>query len=88
MSAPTWKEIQEHQINQLALETADAEIRRLKAERDELLRRMKSAPVAIMDTRDALSICAPDEESFPALYALQGEMVRLVVEDNDTAGSA
>lgn len=43
--------------------------------------RIESAPVAIMDTRDALGICAPTEEDFPALYALQGKRVRLVVED-------
>jgi hypothetical protein len=36
------------------------------------------APEAIMDTRDALGICAPTEEDFPALYALQGQRVRLV----------
>jgi hypothetical protein len=36
------------------------------------------APEAIMDTRDALGICAPTEDDFPALYALQGKRVRLV----------
>jgi|SRR6185312_2265323 len=45
--------------------------------------RIESAPVAIMDTRDALGICAPTEEDFPALYALQGKRVRLVVEDGE-----
>lgn len=48
-----------------------------------LRQRIESAPVAIMDTRDALGICAPTEEEFPALYALQGKRVRLVVEDGE-----
>lgn len=39
------------------------------------------APVAFMDTRDVLGICAPTEEDFPALYAIQGRRVRLVVDD-------
>lgn len=45
-----------------------------------LRRRINAAPTAIMDTRDALGICAPTEEDFPALYALRGKRVRLVVE--------
>lgn len=40
--------------------------------------RVEAAPVAIMDTRDVLGICAPTEEDFPALYALQGKRVALV----------
>ena len=52
-----------------------------EAERDVLRQRIESAPVAIMDTRDALGICAPTEEDFPALYALQGKRVRPVVDD-------
>lgn len=51
------------------------------AELDKLRARIDSAPVAIMDTRDALGICAPTEADFPALYALRGKRVRLVVED-------
>lgn len=43
--------------------------------------RLYSAPVALMDTRTALAVCALREEDFPALYALQGKRVRLVVED-------
>lgn len=53
-------------------------------QRDELaaLRaRIDAAPVAIMDTRDVLGICAPTEEDFPALYAIQGRRVRLVLDD-------
>jgi hypothetical protein len=47
---------------------------------DELERFLK-APVAIMDTRDVLGICAPAEDAFPALYALQGKRVRLVLDE-------
>lgn len=43
-----------------------------------IVRSVEDAPEAIMDTRDALGICAPTEEDFPALYALQGKHVRLV----------
>ncbi len=53
----------------------------LAAEVERLHALMASAPVAIMDTRDVLGICAPTEEDFPALYALQGKRVRLVVDD-------
>lgn len=35
---------------------------------------------AIMDTREALSVCAPTEDDSPALYALQGQRVRIVKE--------
>lgn len=59
----------------------EAEFAAIKAERDALRQRIESAPVAIMDTRDALGICAPTEEEFPALYALQGKRVRLVVDE-------
>lgn len=47
---------------------------------DKLRARIDSAPVAIMDKRDVLGICAPTEEDFPALYALQGRRVRLVLD--------
>lgn len=40
--------------------------------------KLADAPVAIMDTRAALGLCAPTEEDFPALYALQGHRVALV----------
>ena len=50
---------------------------RARAERAE--GRIASAPIAIMDTRDALGLCAPTEEDFPSLYALQGKRVALVV---------
>ena len=55
----------------VACATLAAEVRRLRAT-------IKAAPVAIMDTRDALGLCAPAEEDFPALYALQGHRVALV----------
>ena len=42
------------------------------------LRLIKQAPVAIMDTRDAIGLCAPTDADFPALYALQGHRVALV----------
>lgn len=48
-----------------------------------LVKRIEDAPVAIMDTRDLLGICAPTEDDFPALYALQGKHVRLVVEGGE-----
>lgn len=71
----------------------DAEIERLRAEMGEAIAerdalraraeraegRIASAPIAIMDTRDALGLCAPTEEDFPSLYALQGKTVALVV---------
>lgn len=46
-----------------------------------LAERLSAAPVAIMDTRDVLGICAPTEEAFPSLYALQGKRVRLVIDE-------
>lgn len=46
-----------------------------------LAARLAAAPVAIMDTRDVLGICAPAEDAFPALYELQGCRVRLVRDD-------
>ena len=56
-------------------------IRALTSERDYLRARIDSAPRAIMDTRVALGLCAPTEADFPALYALQGKRVALVVLD-------
>lgn len=56
---------------------------RTERENRELRARIDLAPVAIMDTRDALGICAPAEEDFHALYALQGKHVRLVAEVSD-----
>lgn len=44
----------------------------------DLARRVEGAAVAIMDTRDVLGLCAPSEEDFPSLYALQGKRVALV----------
>lgn len=55
-------------------ETAERELAALRE-------MIEKAPVAIMDTRDVLGICAPAEEDFPALYAMQGHRVRLVRED-------
>lgn len=47
----------------------------------QVIAKLDSAPVAIMDTRDALGLCAPTEDEFPALYDLQGRRVRLVLEE-------
>ena len=74
------------EIQQWREKWADAETRcRLlnmrTRELDALRARIEGAPVAIMDTRDALGICAPTEEDFPAIYALQGKRVALVVEE-------
>jgi hypothetical protein len=52
----------------------------LSAEVERLRARFDAAPVAIMDTRDVLGICAPTEDAFQALYALQGKRVRLVLD--------
>lgn len=40
--------------------------------------RLAAAPVAIMDTRCALGLCAPTEDDFPAISALKGRRVALV----------
>lgn len=40
--------------------------------------KLASAPVALMDTRAALGVCALAEEDFEKLYALQGHRVALV----------
>lgn len=40
--------------------------------------RIAEAPVAIMDTRSSLGLCAPAESDFPRLYALRGRRVALV----------
>jgi hypothetical protein len=51
---------------------ADAQLAALQS-------RIDNSPVAIMDKREWLCLCAPTEEDFPALYALQGKTVYLVV---------
>ena len=48
---------------------------------------LERSPVAIMDTRDALGICAPSEEDFQAIYALQGHRVRLLDLGPNVAGN-
>jgi len=50
----------------------------LMAEAAAIVKAWEDAPFAIMDTRDVLGICAPTEEGFPALYALQGKRVKIV----------
>lgn len=54
------------------------ELLELLAEYGRLREAMERAPLAIMDTRDDLGICAPTEDDFPALYALQGHRVALI----------
>ena len=44
----------------------------------EAAEKLAAAPVAVVDTRDALGLCAPTEEDFPALYAMRGRRVALV----------
>ena len=51
---------------------------RIEAQR--LKKLIDSAPVAIMDSRDFLGLCAVKEEDFPALYALSGKRVRIIVD--------
>lgn len=63
--------------------TLRAELAAKSAQYDALVARVASAPVALMDTRTALGLCAPTNDDFPALYALQGKRVRLVLEDSD-----
>jgi hypothetical protein len=62
-----------------ACDCREAEFAKVKAKLDVLQARIADAPQGIMDTRVALGICAPTEEDFPALYALQGKTVYLVV---------
>lgn len=60
---------------------AEDRLQQMKADRDVFLKlrsKLDRAPVAIMDTRDALGLCAPTEDDFPALYALKGRRVALV----------
>ena len=65
-----------------ACEGSAADLRARDATIAALTARIEGAPVAIMDTRHALGLCAPTEEDFPALYALQGKRVALVVIDD------
>lgn len=58
--------------------SSDIEYPRKFREAARIVRSVEDAPEAVMDTRDVLGICAPTEEDFPALYALQGKLVRLV----------
>ena len=60
--------------NSVALFALATEVRRLAGLLD-------SAPVAIMDTRDLLQLCAPTEGDFQPLYALRGMRVRLVLDE-------
>ena len=64
-----------------AIKLADDRLAQMKSDRAEALRwrdRVARAPMAILDTRTALGLCAPTKADFPALYALQGRKVALV----------
>jgi len=61
-----------------AIEALLAENEALKITAERLSGKINSAPVAVMDTRIELGICALTEEDFPALYALQGHRVALI----------
>ena len=54
----------------------------------DLEKRLAEAPIAYMDTRPALALCALKEEDFAKLYALQGRRVRLVVVEDDATPGA
>jgi len=58
-------------------ETAEADAQSI-ADAMNLADRVAAAPLALMDTRTALGICALDDTCFPSLYALQGRRVRLL----------
>lgn len=62
---------------------SDKQLERSEADLAALRARVEAAPVALMDTRVALGLCALVEDDFPALYALQGKRVRLLVESGD-----
>ena len=48
-------------------------------ERRRMFEVLAAAPEAVMDTRVGLGVCALKEEDFPALQALKGKRVKLVV---------
>lgn len=52
----------------------------LSDEVERLRARIEAAPLALMDPREALSVCALDAADFPALYAMRGRRVRLLDE--------
>jgi hypothetical protein len=52
---------------------------KMMTQRDALQAKIDTSPIAIMDKREWLCLCAPTEEYFPALYALQGKTLYLVV---------
>ena len=58
-------------------ETAEADAQSI-ADAMNLADRVAAAPLALMDTRTALGLCAPTEDDFPALQALQCRRVALV----------
>ena len=74
---------QRDRVGGLLMKEAMGEIERLRevamaAEIERLLAQLAAAPVAVIDARDVLGLCALTETDFPALYALQGRRVALV----------
>ena len=63
---------------ELSAEDVAAFRRAVQERHGELAYRLASAPVAVVDTRPGLALCALREEDFPALEALRGKRVMLV----------
>lgn len=63
------------------LNAAAHKLRQQATDLDNLRKRIADAPIAYMDTRAELGLCAMEEGHFKGLYALAGKKVRLVVED-------
>lgn len=80
--APLSERLEAAAVSVIAIEpyspVFNKEHRMLLREAAVIAKKLEIAPVAIMDTRDALGICAPTEDDFPAIYAMQGKRVALV----------
>lgn len=74
----TWKGGEHSYVQAFASEMTAVDKARIMGGTCVPLYDLTAAPVAIMDTRDALGLCAPTEYDFPALYALKGRRVALV----------
>lgn len=66
-----WGKLREARSTVIDLIAKASELEALKA-------RIEAAPVAEMNMRLALGLCALTEDDFPDLYALQGQRVRLL----------
>lgn len=74
----TWKGGEHSYVQAFASELPAVDKARLMGGTCVPLYDLTAAPVAIMDTRAALGLCAPTEDDFPALEALKGRRVALV----------